>query len=135
MVVNSFGGESLRQDYGTVKKVVVTAEGKKIDQGLDQHDKYVWQPLVRLLSYEEERNIVLTFFSHLRYEFGGPVGVTAIMAGFPILMYYFWICLWFYDGQLVHPKSFDDIKPFLGTMWNHIREVRVFPLYLDLSNF
>ena len=59
------------------------------------------------------------------YEFGGPWGVLAIMTGFPVLMYYLWICLVFYDGQLVHPTSVDDIKPFLWRMWEHIRVVSV----------
>lgn len=59
-----------------------------------------------------------------RYEFGGPWGVTAMMVGFPILMYYLWICLWFYDGRLVTPSSVDDIVPFLERMWVHVRDVR-----------
>ncbi|KAF8916062.1 ergosterol biosynthesis ERG4/ERG24 [Mucidula mucida] len=75
--------------------VAVTDVGRKIDQKLDQHSEY---------------------------EFGGPWGVLAIMTGFPLLMYYLWVCLWFYDGQLVHPTSVDDIKPFLLRIWNHIRE-------------
>jgi hypothetical protein len=54
------------------------------------------------------------------FEFGGPWGVFAIMTGFPILMYYLWICLWFYDGKLVYPTSVDDIQPFLWRMWGHI---------------
>ena len=57
------------------------------------------------------------------YEFGGPWGVAAIMTGFPILMYYLWICLWFHDGKLVHPASRDDIVPFLWRMWAHIEKV------------
>jgi hypothetical protein len=57
------------------------------------------------------------------YEFGGPWGVTAMMIGFPILMYYLWICLWFYDGALVTPTSIDDIVPFLQRMWVHVRDV------------
>lgn len=58
-----------------------------------------------------------------RYEFGGPWGVVAIMTGFPILMYYLWICLVFYDGQLVYPTSVDDVLPFLHRMWEHVRVV------------
>lgn len=46
-----------------------------------------------------------------------------MMIGFPILMYYLWICLWFYDGQLVGPSSVDDIQPFLQRMWAHVRDV------------
>lgn len=45
------------------------------------------------------------------------------MTLFPVLMYYFWICLWFYDGKLVHPSSPEDIQPFLWRMWSHIRNV------------
>jgi hypothetical protein len=59
------------------------------------------------------------------YEFGGPWGVTAMMTGFPILMYYLWICLWFYDGKLAGPSSVDDIQPFFQRMWIHVRDVRL----------
>ncbi|GJJ11481.1 hypothetical protein Clacol_005714 [Clathrus columnatus] len=57
---------------------------------------------------------------HLSYEFGGPWGVFAMMVGFPVLMYYLWACLTFYDGRLVTPTSLDDIVPFLNTMWGHV---------------
>ena len=60
-----------------------------------------------------------------RYEFGGPWGVTAMMIGFPILMYYLWICLWFYDGQLVTPNSVNIIVLFLERMWMHVYVVRI----------
>ncbi|QRV88747.1 C-14 sterol reductase ERG24 [Ceratobasidium sp. AG-Ba] len=59
---------------------------------------------------------------HEHYEFGGPAGVTSMILIFPILMYYFWICLRFYNGSLVHPNSFCDIGPFFGRMWIHVRE-------------
>ncbi|CAI2186161.1 11039_t:CDS:2, partial [Funneliformis geosporum] len=36
-------------------------------------------------------------------EFGGPWGVTAMMIGFPLLMFYLWGCLQFYRGKLVSP--------------------------------
>lgn len=67
------------------------------------------------------------------YEFGGPWGVLAIMTGFPILMYYLWICLVFYDGQLVRPTSVDDIQPFLWHMWEHIRVVRNMLAYFYIT--
>ncbi|KAJ7696605.1 ergosterol biosynthesis ERG4/ERG24 [Mycena rosella] len=76
-------------------KVHVSDAGKEIDRRLDQHDQY---------------------------EFGGPFGVLAIMTGFPALMYYLWICLWFYEGQLVRPSSLEDVQPFLARMWAHICE-------------
>lgn len=40
------------------------------------------------------------------YEFGGPVGVCAMMLGFPCLMYYFWICLEYHQGKLITPQSY-----------------------------
>lgn len=46
-----------------------------------------------------------------------------MMTIFPPLMYYFWICLWFYDGTLVHPSSVSDFVPFVGRMWGHVRNV------------
>lgn len=58
--------------------------------------------------------------THQTYEFGGPWGVTAMIVFFPMLMYYLWICLWFYDGQLVGPKSLSDTVPFIQRMLHHI---------------
>ena len=55
-----------------------------------------------------------------------------MMIGFPILMYYLWICLWFYDGQLVYPSSLDDVQPFLHRMWAHVRDVSTLKFVLDL---
>lgn len=64
-----------------------------------------------------------------------------MMVGFPILMYYLWICLVFYDGNLVHPTSLDDVQPFLARMWEHVRVVSYiafFPppkyCYIDASS-
>jgi delta24(24(1))-sterol reductase len=51
-----------------------------------------------------------------------------MMVGFPMLMYYLWICLWFYDGRLVVPTSVEGIKPFIQDMWAHIRDVSSPPL-------
>ncbi|TFY77412.1 hypothetical protein EWM64_g6598 [Hericium alpestre] len=87
------GGE-LRQRK-TIPEVTTTNEGRKADKLLDTHDTY---------------------------EFGGPWGVTAMMVFFPMLMYYLWICLWFYDGQIVYPTSVDGIQPFLQQMWAHVRD-------------
>ncbi|TFK65600.1 ERG4 ERG24 ergosterol biosynthesis protein [Pluteus cervinus] len=78
----------------TSTKLVISKEGQERDRLLDRHESY---------------------------EFGGPWGVLAIMTGFPVLMYYLWICLWFYDGKLVHPTSLYEIQPFLSTMWEHVR--------------
>ncbi|WVO17798.1 hypothetical protein L204_105496 [Cryptococcus depauperatus] len=59
---------------------------------------------------------------HEEWEFGGPTGVLAMMVLFPILMYYLWICLWFYEGKFIYPTSVGDIGPFFERMWDHIYE-------------
>ncbi|CAJ0645924.1 5360_t:CDS:2 [Entrophospora sp. SA101] len=43
--------------------------------------------------------------SQIVFEFGGPWGVTAMMIGFPILMYYLWGCLQFNRGRLESPLN------------------------------
>ena len=96
------------------RTVTPTDEGKKRDQELDQHVECV--PFLAL-------HVCVAADLRSSYEFGGPWGVVAIMTGFPILMYYLWICLWFYDGKLVHPTSTEDIKPFLAKMWGHVVKV------------
>eukprot|EP01098_Paradermamoeba_levis_P006741 TRINITY_DN2804_c0_g1_i1.p1 TRINITY_DN2804_c0_g1~~TRINITY_DN2804_c0_g1_i1.p1 ORF type:complete len:464 (-),score=155.85 TRINITY_DN2804_c0_g1_i1:502-1866(-) len=58
--------------------------------------------------------------SEIVYEFGGTTGTTSIMIGAPTIMFYFWICLQFYDGALVRPTSFEDIVPFFQRMWGHL---------------
>lgn len=52
------------------------------------------------------------------YEFGGPIGVSAIIVAFPLLMLYLFSCLDNYDGKLVMPisqefltRSLESVKP------------------------
>jgi Delta24(24(1))-sterol reductase len=47
------------------------------------------------------------------YEFGGPLGVSAIMIGFPILMYYMWIGATYYDGGLPRPAPGQSYGEFI----------------------
>lgn len=44
------------------------------------------------------------------YEFGGPLGVSALMVCFPILMAYLYICLAICSGKLQNPLSLDFWK-------------------------
>ncbi|CAE7137303.1 unnamed protein product [Rhizoctonia solani] len=91
-------GTTLRQrKTGTNGSAQPTDVGKESDARLDKHETY---------------------------EFGGPWGVTAMVFGFPVLMYYLWICLWFYDGQLVHPSSVADIQPFIGRILIPVGDIR-----------
>ncbi|KAK0557407.1 C-24(28) sterol reductase [Tilletia horrida] len=71
---------------------------------------------------------------HYEYEFGGPRGVIMMMTFFPMLMYYLWICLWFYDGKLVVPGGLNDILPFFQRMANHVYQ-DAFPTPRALAGF
>ncbi len=62
-------------------------------------------------------------FSKFRhYEFGGPIGGLGIILFSHVLVYYLWIAVTYYQGSLVHPSGLDDVGPFLGRMWGHVRE-------------
>ena len=53
------------------------------------------------------------------YEFGGTLGVSALMLGFPLLMYYMWIGTTYYDGKLPLPtegQSLSDFVKHLGKL-------------------
>ncbi len=52
------------------------------------------------------------------YEFGGPLGVTALMIGFPILMWYMWLGAAYYDGHLPWPRQGQSVVEFLKEAGN-----------------
>ncbi|PTU23574.1 hypothetical protein P175DRAFT_0508234 [Aspergillus ochraceoroseus IBT 24754] len=47
------------------------------------------------------------------FEFGGALGVSMLMAGFPLLMYYMYIGATFYDGKFPVPRPGESIAAFL----------------------
>lgn len=57
--------------------------------------------------------------NQVTYEFGGPLGVTLMMIGFPSLMYYFWFCLEYHQGQLVYPT--ESLWTFIDDMINKVK--------------
>lgn len=59
-------------------------------------------------------------------EFGGTLGVCAIMTIFPILMYYLWIGASFYDGHLPWPAKDQSLRDFAGQLGSFVYE-RAFP--------
>jgi delta24(24(1))-sterol reductase len=50
------------------------------------------------------------------FEFGGSLGVSAMMVGFPLLMWYMWIGATYYDGHLPLPKPGETLTAFLREM-------------------
>jgi delta24(24(1))-sterol reductase len=54
-------------------------------------------------------------------EFGGALGISAIMVCFPALMYYMWIGAIFYDGAFPTPAEDQTWVQFFGTMWNLVK--------------
>jgi Delta24(24(1))-sterol reductase len=51
-------------------------------------------------------------------EFGGPFGVTALMIGFPLLMWYMWIGATYYDGNFPLPSADQTMWSFIIHMVN-----------------
>ncbi|KAF1834508.1 hypothetical protein BDW02DRAFT_498217 [Decorospora gaudefroyi] len=52
-----------------------------------------------------------------KYEFGGALGMSAMMIGFPVLMYYMWIGAIFYDGKFPTRTGGQSYGDFFGHMW------------------
>lgn len=50
------------------------------------------------------------------FEFGGSWGVSAMMIGFPLLMYYMWIGATYYDGKFPTPESGEKLSDFARRM-------------------
>ncbi|KAL4914857.1 ergosterol biosynthesis ERG4/ERG24 [Aspergillus aurantiobrunneus] len=60
----------------------------------------------------------LSKFEKPHFEFGGPLGVSALMLGFPLLMYYMYIGATLYDGNLPLPEPNQSITDFLVHLVN-----------------
>jgi delta24(24(1))-sterol reductase len=56
------------------------------------------------------------------FDFGGSIGVSFMMVGFPLLMYYMWIGATFYDGKFPTPKPGQDFVDFATHMGNLVYE-------------
>lgn len=52
------------------------------------------------------------------FEFGGSLGVGALMVGFPLIMYYMYIGATLYDGHLPLPRSDESIASFLSHLFD-----------------
>ena len=61
-----------------------------------------------------------------QFEFGGSLGVSLMMVGFPLLMYYMWIGATCYDGKLPLPADDESYGDFLKRMC-HLTYTDAFP--------
>ncbi|KAH8726900.1 ergosterol biosynthesis ERG4/ERG24 family-domain-containing protein [Phaeosphaeriaceae sp. PMI808] len=59
-------------------------------------------------------------------EFGGALGMSAMMICFPALMYYMWIGSIFYDGKFPTPAEGQDWQQFFAHMW-HLVKTEAYP--------
>ncbi|EGS17371.1 delta24(24-1) sterol reductase-like protein [Thermochaetoides thermophila DSM 1495] len=53
-----------------------------------------------------------------RYEFGGPFGVTLMMIGFPLLMWYMWVGAIYYDGRFPTREPGQSWEEFAKHLFN-----------------
>jgi delta24(24(1))-sterol reductase len=56
------------------------------------------------------------------FDFGGSIGVSCMMVGFPLLMYYMWIGATFYDGKFPTPAPGQNFLEFVKAMGRIIYE-------------
>lgn len=57
-----------------------------------------------------------------QYEFGGPVGVTSMMIGFPLLMWYLFVCYKYYDCKLALPAKDQSFIDFIKQLVHYAYE-------------
>ncbi|TVY15692.1 Delta(24(24(1)))-sterol reductase [Lachnellula arida] len=60
--------------------------------------------------------------SNGHFDFGGSFGVTAMMAGFPLLMYYMWIGATYYGGKFPTPEPGQSYTEFFQHLGNLVYE-------------
>ena len=67
-------------------------------------------------SSQERKDPRIDYSGH--FEFGGSWGVSAMMIGFPLLMWYMWIGATYYDGHLPQPKEGESTLHFTIRLGN-----------------
>jgi Delta24(24(1))-sterol reductase len=62
---------------------------------------------------DQDANLSYKIDASGKYEFGGPAGVTAMMLGFPILMWYMWLGATYYEGKFPAPRNGQTFGEFV----------------------
>ena len=70
--------------------------------------------------WEEGKDPRIDYSGHR--EFGGAWGVSAMMIGFPLLMWYMWIGATYYDGHLPLPVKGENLSRFICNMCHLVYE-------------
>lgn len=60
--------------------------------------------------------------SKIEYEFGGPVGNMAMMVGFPLLMWYMFVCYKYNDCQFLTPDAGESFGEFFTRLYRYAKE-------------
>jgi delta24(24(1))-sterol reductase len=77
--------------------------------------------------WEEGKDPKIDYTGH--FDFGGSWGVSAMIIGFPLLMYYMWIGATFYNGKFPTPAYGQNFSDFVKHMGNLVYE-EAFPSLL-----
>ena len=93
------------------------ANGKAANGKTPKSKSKAGQKVSRIVDgWEEGLDPKIDYSGH--YEFGGSAGVTAMMIGFPMLMYYMWIGATYYDGKFPTRAEGQSFQEFFSQMAN-----------------
>lgn len=59
-------------------------------------------------------------YGQFHYEFGGPIGVSAMMIGFPLLMWYLFVSYKSYGSQLALPRADQSLPDFFNELAQNV---------------
>ena len=82
------------------------------------------KPSIAIDGWEKGKDPKVDYSGH--FEFGGAWGVSAMMVGFPLLMYYMWIGATYYNGKFPRPAPGESFSAFLGHM-RHLAATGAYP--------
>lgn len=60
--------------------------------------------------------------SKIEYEFGGPIGNLSMMIGFPLLMWYMFVCYKYNDSQFMTPDVNESFSQFISRLYGYVLE-------------
>jgi Delta24(24(1))-sterol reductase len=106
------------------RKDIKAANGKLNGSANGDVAKHVG-PTKRVVDgWEEGKDPKIDYSNH--FEFGGSWGVSAMMIGFPLLMYYMWIGATYYDGKFPTPSDGEGLVEF-GKRMGRLVYIGAFP--------